>query len=358
MSKFVSVIIPSYNHDRYLPYAVKSVLEQSHDNLELIIVDDGSQDGSIDYLSDLREDRVRCVLQSNRGAHAAINRGIAESSGEFIAILNSDDIYETNRIAKALNIFQENEQISLVTSWLSVIDESGAKLGVKRAWENLEPWPVLDPTKCYKATNSFSLNLLMSNFVATTSNIIVRRETAIRVGGMRNLRFTHDWDFLLRVAAREKCYLIQEPLLQYRIHRQNTIASNRAWMLFEICWIWAVHLRNFATFGATEGMVCSDGLVTEMERIDASINPQGYDRIIWELMLFIDAQVRRGKINPEELLLEDATLREFFIQRIREKEQVVALPVTQRNYSRQIRSVMRKFAGILVTSLAMRRIRS
>lgn len=357
MSPLVSVIIPSYNHERYLPHAVESVLSQSYQDCELIIVDDGSHDGSVDYITALNDHRVRTFLQTNQGAHAAINRGIREARGEYIAILNSDDAFEQNRIARALQVFQDVKDVSLVTSWVSVIDDNGVNLGIKRAWENLAPWPMPDQNKSYGTDDGFFLNLLASNFVATTSNIVVRRDIALKLKGMRNLRFAHDWDFLLRVAASELCYLIEEPLLQYRIHRRNTITSNRAWMLFEICWIWAVHLRNFATRSKPGSISAQSSMIAEFERLDSSINPQGNDRTIWELMLFIDVHNRRGVQFPEEMLLEDAALREFFVQRIRDKERMVVPPRIEPRDPQRILSAIRKSICMIRNYIPIRRTR-
>lgn len=87
----VSVIIPTYNRASYLPRAVYSVLNQSYRDLELIIVDDGSTDNTRDFLKTLDDPRVKIIYQENRGVSAARNRGIYESSGELIGLLDSDD---------------------------------------------------------------------------------------------------------------------------------------------------------------------------------------------------------------------------------------------------------------------------
>ena len=94
----VSVVIPSYNHAAYIREAVDSVLSQSLSDLELIVVDDGSQDESLDILAGYSDRRFHLYTQLNQGAHAAINRGLHAAAGDYLAILNSDDAYHPQRL--------------------------------------------------------------------------------------------------------------------------------------------------------------------------------------------------------------------------------------------------------------------
>ena len=100
----VSVVIPSYNHARFLEATVGSVVAQSYRPLELVVVDDGSTDGSVDLLretfSGLQLDGAQLFEQQNRGAHAAFMRGIEASSGQFVGLLNSDDCYHPQRMER------------------------------------------------------------------------------------------------------------------------------------------------------------------------------------------------------------------------------------------------------------------
>lgn len=240
----VSVIIPSYNHARFLREAVDSVLQQTLADLELVVVDDGSQDQSLDILRGYADARLRVIAQENRGAHAAINRGIEISTGTYIAILNSDDVYAPERLAKMAACLRENPGAGLAASHIQVIDPGGARLGVKHGFYDLEPWPLAHPEKSFRSGNDSYAPLLTENYLATTSNYFFERNLIERIGGFRPLRYAHDWDFALRAAehSRGRLALLPEPLLNYRIHPQNTIRENKAAMIFEICWILAVHL--------------------------------------------------------------------------------------------------------------------
>lgn len=308
--KLVSVVIPSYNHAAYIRTAVESVLAQSHSNLELIVVDDGSTDGSRVYLGTVSDRRCTVVEQENAGAHAAINRGLRMARGDVLAILNSDDLFHRQRIAVSLEALQE-KGCDLVASWLEVIDASGAVLGVKEGWSNMLPWPMKHSGQAVGELDQFTTNLLLTNFVSTTSNIVFTRRLYKRVGGMRNLRFAHDWDFLLRAAHEFRCGLIPRPLLQYRVHASNTISSNRAWMLFEICWVVATALRRAGTrlFGAGDPAAA----VAAARFLGENVNLQGNDKLLWMIDHFIAARTSAGEARPEEALLDDRALREAFL---------------------------------------------
>ena len=111
---------------------------------------------------------------------------------------------------------------------------------------------------------------------------MMRRSLYDKVGGMRNLRFAHDWDFLLRAASCAKCKLIPKPLVKYRVHEANTINSDRAWMLFDICWVLAANLHRFEgkrIFNSSDPEKSMQDLVTLYE----SINVQGNDKVFWAM---------------------------------------------------------------------------
>ncbi len=312
-SDLFSVIMPSHNHERYILRAVESVLMQTYEKWELIVIDDGSDDGSLGVLATVRDPRVVLVSQKNHGAHVAINKGLELAKGEFIAILNSDDMYLPCRLERVRAEFDAETDSELVTTWIEVVDAEDRPLAVKRGWENLEPWPLRHPDASYKQTNDFRLNLLSSNFVATTSNISFRRSLYERIGGMRNLRFVHDWDFLLRASLAGRCRQISEPLLRYRVHDRNTIATNRCGMLFEICWVLAANLDGFLGRYIL-GSMNDDALLEEIAMLYESINLQGNDKLFWLIRTFIESQRKMGREHPEELLLDSKPLREHLIR--------------------------------------------
>ena len=238
----ISVIIPSYNHAAYIGRAAESVFAQSHTDLELIVVDDGSTDNSPDILAGFRDPRLRVLTQSNQGAHAAINRGLRASTGKYLAILNSDDLYHPQRLAKTLDVLKSDPQVGLVGSYIEIMDREGKSLGTKHGYADASPWPLEAPERSFRAGNDLHKALLTENYWSTTSNFVFSRRWFDAVGEFRPLRYTHDWDFALRTARVARMVLLPEVLMRYRIHATNTIRNDRAAMIFEICWCLAAHL--------------------------------------------------------------------------------------------------------------------
>ena len=245
MSKLVSVIIPSYNHEAYIDQAIASVLEQTHRNIELIVIDDGSQDNSPEVISSFSgDDRLSIWQQPNAGAHAALNRGIGLAKGEYIAILNSDDIYERDRIETFLGIASELESPSLLFSYLTIIGSTGEVLGVKEADKNCHPYVVDSNKRNFLNEDDSRKTLLMFNHIATTSNFFFHRDVLKNVPSFKALRYAHDWDFALKAASYYPLTVVDTPLLKYRVHSQNTISENQARMILEICWVLANNLTD------------------------------------------------------------------------------------------------------------------
>ncbi len=238
----ISVIIPSYNHAHFIAKAVQSVLTQTHSDLELLVVDDGSTDNSLEILGRFSDTRLQIISQENQGAHAAINHGLTMGTGRFLAILNSDDVYHPQRFEKIIPLLKNNHHAGLVGSYIEIIDNQGRSLGVKRGYENFEPWPLAVPERSFREGTDLHAALLTENYLSTTSNYVFKRVWYDQIGEFRPLRYAHDWDFALRMAQKADILLFPEPLMQYRVHASNTIRENHAAMIFEICWCLAVHL--------------------------------------------------------------------------------------------------------------------
>lgn len=307
----ISVIIPLYNHEQFIEEAIMGVLKQSYENLELIVIDDGSRDHSLTIAQNIKDPRLTVISQENRGAHNTINRGLQMATGEYLTILNSDDVYEKDRLAKCIEYLATNTDVHLVCSYIKIIDDKGKTLGIKQGWKNMEPWTVANKEKSFANGNDFLKNLLMSNFISTTSNMVFTRKLYESIGGMRNLRFAHDWDFALRAAEYGKCSILEDALMRYRIHGTNTINTNRKHMLFEICWMYAAHLNRFEG----KSLFTNDPLL-EIEELAESINLQGNDKLLWILMSYLNSARILGKKEPELEFLENTTLRESLFKYI------------------------------------------
>lgn len=309
----VSIIIPSYNHSQFVERAINSVLNQTYTWIELIIIDDGSQDGSLEKIRKFKDRRIKLLVQSNSGAHAAINRGLELAQGDFIAILNSDDEYTPDRIEKLVYGLLDNH-CDFICSWLEVIDAQGNSKGVKKGWKNMLPsWA--ESRKHLPAfwdLDDFKLNLISTNFVSTTSNFLFKREVYQKVGGMRVLRYAHDWDFLFRVGEWCECSIIEEPLLKYRVHGSNTISSNKKWMLFETSLVLAINLQRYSGWLQFNKEVAYTEKMAIVERLINSINVAGCETLLWPLLVYLDAN---KSLSPDSIIQQfyhDTRLREQF----------------------------------------------
>ena len=214
MAPRVSVIIPAYNHEAYVGEAITSVLAQSLADFELIIIDDGSTDRTKSVIESFSDPRIVFHSQENRGAHAALNRGLEEARGEFIAILNSDDRYHPDRLARLHTALKREPETELAVSAVDLIDSSGRKTQAEWLERGL---------KFYRESGDIFAAVIRDNFICTTSNFFFRRRLLERTGPFLPLRYCHDLDFLLQGQLAGKIHYCDEPQLDYRVHAGNTI---------------------------------------------------------------------------------------------------------------------------------------
>jgi glycosyltransferase involved in cell wall biosynthesis len=282
----ISVVIPAFNHAQYVGEAVESVLGQSLEDLELIVIDDGSTDGTTDVLARYRDPRMRVVRQANQGAHAAINTGLEMASAPYLTILNSDDAYHPQRLEKTVAVLASQTQVGLVGTYIEIVDSQGKSIGVKHGYRDAPPWPLENPERSFRAGDDLRAALLTENYWSTTSNFVFRCDLYRQAGPFRPLRYVHDWDFALRAALLAPQILLPEPLVRYRLHPTNTIHENQAAMIYEICWILAVHLPRHLADPALMPQL------PEAERTELLMNSIyvfGMERVL-SLMLLEDLQ--------------------------------------------------------------------
>src|SRR5215475_12985703 len=187
MSAKIACVIPSYNHARYIPEAIESVLRQSLPPDRLIIIDDGSSDESVKRIRTINDAKIHLIEQENRGAHAALNRGLElAGKSDFIAILNSDDRYHQARFAKCVAYLERNADIQLVCTRVRIVNESGVPVGPRDGKQrNLDRiWAHV------RKTGNLTSSLGYGNFVKTTSNFFFR---AGSIREFRPYRYAHDY---------------------------------------------------------------------------------------------------------------------------------------------------------------------
>ncbi|HEX7706974.1 MAG TPA: glycosyltransferase [Thermoanaerobaculia bacterium] len=226
MRPLVSVIVPSYNHARFVATALGSIEAQSWRPLEVIVVDDGSSDGSQQLLRTLvprlNVDRAELIEQPNQGAHNAIMRGIEAARGEYLAIVNSDDYFHPERLAVLLPRLVDGAS-QLAFSGVEFVDAAGARLPFESTWPS---WY----RGCFDATSSsptLGFALLAQNFSVSSGNFVFSRELYEKLSGFSSHRFCHDWDFLMRSIHFAEPAFERRALLSYRIHESNTTETVR-----------------------------------------------------------------------------------------------------------------------------------
>ncbi len=218
----ISVVMPAYNHERFVGAAVDSALGQTFGDIELVVVDDGSTDSTGDVIHQRRDPRLSYHRQANADAYNALNAGIARARGEWIAILNSDDRYPADRLRVLLD-FCRATGAACVFSDVQPIDEAGAP--IPRGAHYWHTWHGRNRAFYFEHRDLYAA-FLRGNLMVTTSNLFMRTEAARRVGPFAALRYLHDYDYIFRMMRAHPDgvrYLDDQVLLDYRIHGSNTL---------------------------------------------------------------------------------------------------------------------------------------
>jgi glycosyltransferase involved in cell wall biosynthesis len=212
----VSVVMPAYNSRQYIDAAIDSLLAQTHPHLEIIVVDDGSTDGTGDFVQTQYGEQVRLIRQTNMGPSVARNRGIAEAQGAYIQFLDADDLLLPEKIERCLAIFAEKPALGVVYTTCRFVDADGST-PLDRAIHGLVPGDVF----CSMLTNYHHAIMLHA--------ALIRRSALLAVGGLPDNpkhRCAEDLDMFLRLANAYEFAGIDEPLVVYRKHG-NEITKQR-----------------------------------------------------------------------------------------------------------------------------------
>lgn len=216
----VAVVIPLFNHEPYIAEALRSLLAQTVPPDRIIVIDDGSTDHSLEAARSVTDLRLTFLSQKNAGAHNTLNRAIALASGcDFIGILNSDDLYEPERIESCLRCLELHPAAAVVATRLRLIDETGALLGLD---DPRVRW--LRSVWHARPAAGLAAWFGIANFTKTTSNLFGRAEY-FQAHPFRPYHYVHDYAFALAAALDDTLVVLDEELLRYRVHDSNTIKS-------------------------------------------------------------------------------------------------------------------------------------
>ena len=206
----VSVIIPAYNHAAYVRQCVDSVLAQTYKDLEIVVVDDGSTDGTFEILREYGT-KIRLHHQENGGTQKARNKAVGLALGDYIALLDSDDAWLPTKLQRQIKAFSATPTPGVVYSLAYVMDSTGRVLSDRRPFGA----PMSNPERAFEE--------LLLEFRIPTLTAVIRRSCLDEVGVFdESLIGAADRDLWLRIAAKWPILCIPESLAIYRIHPRNT----------------------------------------------------------------------------------------------------------------------------------------
>ncbi len=209
----ISVVVATYNAEATLAETIGSVRRQTFSDFELLVVDDGSTDATLQLLDDLGDARLRVFRRPHQGVAAARNHGIAAASGEFVSFLDADDLWTPDKLELQLRALQQHPDAGLAYSWTALIDADGSFLFAKE--------PCREHGDVHHA-------LIRECFIASASNVLVRKRCLDAVGGFDlELGAAQDWDLSLRIAARWPFALVPRYQVLYRI-AESTMSADAA----------------------------------------------------------------------------------------------------------------------------------
>jgi glycosyltransferase involved in cell wall biosynthesis len=218
----ISVIIPTYNSELTIKETIESVQKQTFTDFEVIVIDDGSQDDTIGLVKSLlkSEPRLKIFCYENGGVAVARNRGIELAQGEFISLLDADDLWTINKLELQLKALKDNPQAGVAYSWTNLVDEQSQ---------------LLFSGGCPVYEENVYGELLQANFLLSGSNILARREAIESIGGFpTDFPLASDWDFYLKLAYKWSFVVIPEYQILYR-QRLNSMSSNIEALMQESC---------------------------------------------------------------------------------------------------------------------------
>lgn len=198
----ISVIIPSYNSDKYIGEAIRSVLRQTCTDYEIIVIDDGSTDRTREIIEN-NFPKVRYFYIPNQGVSRARNYGIQMARGEFIAFLDADDLWLPEKLEKQLNVFNADKELMLVFTEHQVFDANGF-------------WKAKSSKKKRLMRGDVVKNIFLYSHV-TTSTVTVRRHAFQETGFFEeDLKAAEDDNLWMRIALKFRIHLLDEVLVHYR----------------------------------------------------------------------------------------------------------------------------------------------
>ena len=224
--KKVTVIIPAYGVERYIAATIRSVLAQTYRDFELLIIDDGSPDRSVEICRQFTDPRIRILRQSNRGPAAARNLGIRQATGAYIALLDGDDLWEPEKLEKHVTHLENHPEVGISFCRSTLIDEAGKPLGIYQVITKLNDVTPLD-LLCRTPIGNGSVPVMRREVLQAIQYIDSTTGELCYFNPDRQLHPSEDVECWMRIALKTnwKIVGIPEALTLYRVNSKGCSAN-------------------------------------------------------------------------------------------------------------------------------------
>ena len=218
MKEKVSVIIPTYNREKTILRALQSVLEQTYTNIEVLVIDDGSTDGTADIINGVDDDRVKyIVLEKNGGPSNARNVGVQIAEGEWIAFQDSDDCWHADKLEVQMAYAKEHPEYAMIYCMYNAILESGVQL-------------VIPPKPWFGVMEGKMVSTLLQRNMIGAPTVVAKREAFLEAGGFdTSYNALEDWDFAIRFALQYEIGFVKETLIDCYVSSSGVSSNTGAY---------------------------------------------------------------------------------------------------------------------------------
>ncbi len=242
-SPLVTVIVPAYNHERYVAQSIRSVIAQDYEHLELVVLNDGSTDRTAEVIRSLdaecraRFERYEFIDKANEGVARTANRGLAWSRGDFITGIASDDLMKSCKVSALMDALADAPaDVGLACGDADFIDADGNAIDLDNSGNAVQPgagiasfigWHIRKRTDIDPATNFFAYDTLIRGNYIPSMAMVWRKAALERVGAWTPGNAIDDWDLWLRLARRYRCIHVPCVVASYRWHAYNSHKTTR-----------------------------------------------------------------------------------------------------------------------------------
>ena len=212
----ISIVVPTWNRKDYLRICIQSLLAQSYPNCEIVIVDDGSTDGTGDMIA-AEFPQVRYIYQENAGTAAAKNHAVQEARGEYVVFNDSDDVFLPHAVESLFNALPAPDALACCYGTYHTIDADGNRLPTRHKIAFLPSGTITGE--------------LLRHIIVTNCGTMIPRKLFLGTGGFdRNLKVAEDYQLFLKLAVQVPFYAVQEPIYLRRRHQSNLSSASYAKM--------------------------------------------------------------------------------------------------------------------------------